>query len=1007
MIRFPLFGSSGDADANASTAGDTAKPPAPAHPLDETTGGVFSAATSGERAAKLRAWLASEPTAAAMQEVYKELSARDKGAAKALREKLDELKRSKGQEALAAEWADKAQALLAGSKLHIADAMAWQRDAAKAGAPLSKEPLSTLKNQLAERIKGVEDLQTRVQIQREAAVLLAQRIELLSTKSWNDADTAEPGVNTDVAHWHTQASALAQDTNWGNVDPKYATQLESATKQLEIVAQAFADALAQTRAASSDAAKPLPPVPVWADELRALRGVAPVADAAPATTADPEKQARQAEKAAAQSARKQEAQQAIAPLVQALEHELANGHSKASMAAAQALRNAMKSHARFLESSIEAQAHAALAKAGELEGWQRWRADQIRQELVQKAEALIHRETPPAAFPEIEDAAPAPDAEAKPATSPDTPAPAEAANVPAPATQSAPEPAPAATPVPTSPHSPRKLQDQLRQLREQWKQTDQGGVPNHALWKRFDQACNEAYRIVEAWLGDMKQHAAEQKAARMALLAEVKTWGEQLAAKAAETQPDWKAAQRDLAALTRRWREAGHLSEKVFAELQPQWKEALALASQPLEAAQKTSIALRQQMIEEATALGAAPTLHIDAVKALQQRWQHEAQRVLLERRQEQKLWDAFRKPIDDAFQRKSQQREQASAALNQRDQAVIDAAQALEAANASGNAQAIRSAMQALEAAMSAQEQTATAATEAVADSTPTTASTGEPQAPIEPVTDLAQESSTDEATVSEQATDTPEASEAVPEPAPAAAPKAAPKPVIAMRGDDRPGAKKPAAAPFGSRPARDGRRDDRRDGGRDAGRFERPRGDGPRGSRPGDIRSNEGRFADRGPRAPRLGDAAFRAQRDALDNAQAALRKLAAQAHGETLTQLMDAWQKRQADAVPAANELGKAVSPQQRSQWLAALGGTAPQGRATPAGEALLRLEMAAEVPTPAEQLDARRALQLQLLTRRNDPAPAQTWATDVAHVLNAPFEEAHAKRLHNTLRVLLKK
>ena len=61
--------------------------------------------------------------------------------------------------------------------IDVVDA-ATQRDAAKAGAPLSKEPLSTLKNQLAERIKGVEDLQTRVQIQREAAVLLAQRIEL-------------------------------------------------------------------------------------------------------------------------------------------------------------------------------------------------------------------------------------------------------------------------------------------------------------------------------------------------------------------------------------------------------------------------------------------------------------------------------------------------------------------------------------------------------------------------------------------------------------------------------------------------------------------------------------------------------------------------------------------------------------------------------------------------------------------------------------------------------------
>jgi ATP-dependent RNA helicase SUPV3L1/SUV3 len=65
-------------------------------------------------------------------------------------------------------------------------------------------------------------------------------------------------------------------------------------------------------------------------------------------------------------------------------------------------------------------------------------------------------------------------------------------------------------------------------------------------------------------------------------------------------------------------------------------------------------------MIEEAKVLGAAPQLRIDAVKSLQQRWQAEAQTVPLDRKQEQKLWDAFRKPIDDAFQRKTEDRERA-----------------------------------------------------------------------------------------------------------------------------------------------------------------------------------------------------------------------------------------------------------------------------------------------------------------------------------------------------------
>ena len=143
--------------------------------LDTLTGGALTAPTSGERAARLREWMATEPSADLLQQVFKEMSNRDKGAAKVLREKLDELKRSQGQDVLAAEWAERANSMLTASRLNIADAMAWQRDAAKAGAPLSREPLAGLKQQLNEKIKAVEDLQHQVMVQRETAVLLAQR----------------------------------------------------------------------------------------------------------------------------------------------------------------------------------------------------------------------------------------------------------------------------------------------------------------------------------------------------------------------------------------------------------------------------------------------------------------------------------------------------------------------------------------------------------------------------------------------------------------------------------------------------------------------------------------------------------------------------------------------------------------------------------------------------------------------------------------------------------------
>jgi ATP-dependent RNA helicase SUPV3L1/SUV3 len=846
--------------------------------LDELTGGAFSAPTSGERSARVRDWLAANPSAEQMQEVFRELSARDKGAARLLREKLDEIRRARTQEAIAAEWSEKAQALLAQSKLNIADALAWQRDAAKAGAPLSREPLVSVKTQLIERIKGIEDLQHRVQVQREAAVLLAQRIEVLSTKSWQDAAAATETLAKDVPDWQEQAQALVQDPNWASVDLRFPPLLESSRQQLQVVWDAFQSALAQAQAAANDPAAPLPPVPVWADELRAVRGV-PVE--IPAKSARPKVDPEARERAS----------NAVRDVLAKLEEEIAQGHGKASAGAANALRNALKEHGRLAGDKLEAQAHAALAAAGELEGWQRWRADQLRQELVAKAEGLFER-----------------------------PAPVEGQ-----------EPAP-----PKPRYGGRKMQEQLRALREQWKQVDQGGPPNHALWKRFDEACNAAYKVVEEWLDKVKAEAAEHKAQRVALMDELNSWAQ---ANKTAANGDWKGFSRVLQQFESRWRDAGHLSEKSFAEMQAKWRDTVQAARAPLEAVQKESVERRNAMSEEAKALGAAPQLRIDAVKSLQQRWQHEAQVVPLDRRQEQKLWDTFRKPIDDAFQRKGEDRERAAAALSEHDRTVLDASKALEAANATGDAQKIKAAMNALEAALKGQAQ-------ARADVVAATVAT---------------------------------AAESESAPAPTAAPVKA-KPVVAMRGDDRPGMKRTEPAPVG----RGGKFGDRRGG------------PGERGA-PRDDRRFE-----REDRGPRLGDVAFRAQREALEHAQSALKKLAAQAHGEALTQLMSAWENRAADQVPSQQELGRSIASGARSTWTKVLG-NAPSGEAS---EALLRLEIAAEAPTPAEHLSARRALQLQLLTRRNEPSPVQTWADDAGRVLATAYDAQNARRLQNALKVLMR-
>ena len=846
---------------------------------------------------------------------------------------MDEKRRNIEQEALAHSWAEKGAALRDAPRINIADAMAWQRDAAKAGAPLSREPLAGLKTALADRVKAIEDLQHQSQVQREAAVLLAQRIEVLSTKPWQDAQAQREALQADLDRWHTQAKSLTDDAQWSSVDAKFPPALQTSAQQLQAVWLAFGDALQLTEAAAADPQAPLPAVPAWAEQIRQVRN--PSQTQAPVQTVEPSLNASTGPAIGVAS----EATRKVKPLGDKV------------LIDQQRLELAMQAEALFKPVSNKSKDKAS----HKVEEVPSGATEEVTGAITDELSSGVAQEAPTDATP------------------PDAPAIATESN------QSSESEIVATThtnPVTTEPAlvpamGGRKMQETLRNLREEWKKVDKQAAPNPALWKRFDAACNKAHVVVDAWLKEARAQTAANKAQRLALIEELKTWAAEHA-----QGPDWKGVARQLHQFAQRWRESGHLSEKMFAELQPQWKAAIHAAHEPLEAVQKASLERRNALIAEAQALGAAPTLRIDAVKALQQRWQEEAHAVVLDRRLEQKLWDAFRKPIDEAFARKSTVREQAQAALTPIDKAVMEASKAVESAVAKGDASAIRAAMQNLEKVSRGELPTAEPSPMSLQETQSGLAT----ETPTETIAEAAPE------ITPEVATDLP-----VESVAPTPTPKAAPRPVVAVRGDDRPGQKRTELPSQGSR-----------------GRDGKPGGKGAIGSKAGGKFGDKpgGGWRDRedsAPRGPRLGEAAFRAQRFAIDNAQDALRRLAAQAHGEVLTQLLHAWEKRDPEQMPAAQAIGNKLNAAQRTQWTQALG-KAPAADAT---QALLRMEMAADLPTPAAHMDARRALQLQLLTRRNDPSPQMTWAADAAQVLSSGYDEANGRRLQSALKVLLKR
>lgn len=883
------------------TAEDPQHPPASIQDLNALTSGAFSANQSQERAALLKAWLQTQPSLTDLVKVHREMSGRDKGAAKVLKEAIDALKREHHQEELVSEWTHKAQQVLAQHPFAMGDALAWIRDAAKAGAPLSKDPLAGLKALLSDRIKSVEDLQQQCMVQREGVHLLMQRMDNLSAREWVHAQAGMAAVKEDVEQAVHALDQLVQHADWPHVDLRFPPQVEQARQLLWAAWQAFEAAGQMADAAAQDPQAPLPAVPAWAESIERLRHPAAEpsgATAAPAATPAP--------KAAPAAAKPEPTPEELAQ-----------------------------------RQAVHAERLALLEQAQALTRW-----------VAQAAQAPTSEPEPepadaPAApvAPALPDAPPEPQAEAS-APAP-VPAPEAQAQPTAPAqdaqAQDAPQ-APAVAPVATPSQSGhwepalplRQIQQQLRTLREAWKALDHQAPVHHGLWRKFDQACNRAYPFVKTWLGELKEQNQSHMAQREQLIEQVQAWTAQLG-----ESPDWKQVQRDLNHFVEQWRHCGHLNEKAFGQILPRWKAALKAAEAPLQAATRDNIAERKRLIDEAKALSEQSPLPIDAIKDLQSRWQQVSQHLAIDRRLSQKLWEAFRQPIDEAFARNPKPARNAGgraapasrAPLSPHEQAIMAATQALEQAIAERDATKIQAARDALQASLRA-------APEPTAQAKPAAA---EPAA--EPV------------------------AEPTAEPAPPAA-KSPDKRLVAVRGDDR-------------------------------HKTERAASDGHRRDRPPGQGRPFGRERDGDARGPRLSDAVFGAQRHALEKADKAMRLLSAQAHGEQLRQLMHSWQARDAEQLPPAKALGKGLESAKWQAWKTALASPAKPVDTTP----WIRLDIAAGLPTPASDQAQRRAYQLQLLTQRHAATPEQTWADEVTQVLASPHSEAGEKRLQDALKVLL--
>ena len=195
-----------------------------------------------------------------------------------------------------------------------------------------------------------------------------------------------------------------------------------------------------------------------------------------------------------------------------------------------------------------------------------------------------------------------------------------------------------------------ELAKKVGSMRERWKALDSlSGAAPKTLWERFDAACTAAYAPAAAHFRHLADERHANAARGQALVDEANAEVERLR----DGSADWKHVAGTVQRLRLAWSHMGAIDRKDKKRLDSLFSDALNVLQAPLEQQRKSEMAEREAIIEEAAAIDPHDRHALDAMRALQQRWQEHARALPLERKSEQALWQRFRAICDDVFQRR------------------------------------------------------------------------------------------------------------------------------------------------------------------------------------------------------------------------------------------------------------------------------------------------------------------------------------------------------------------
>ncbi|CAN5147768.1 hypothetical protein BH11PSE11_BH11PSE11_06350 [soil metagenome] len=207
-----------------------------------------------------------------------------------------------------------------------------------------------------------------------------------------------------------------------------------------------------------------------------------------------------------------------------------------------------------------------------------------------------------------------------------------------------------------------ELAKKVGSLRERWKSLDgSAGPAPRELWERFDTACSAAYAPAAAHFKKLADERQNNQIKAEALIVEIRHFAESsLPGAEVAAAPDWKTIAQFCQRSLQSWQRLGVIERKEKKRLDAEFDLAMKTLSEPLESQRHLEIRRREKLIAQVNELNPGDRSAPDRLRSLQEQWQVLAKALPLARKDEQDLWQRFRRACDEVF---SKRKENAAAA--------------------------------------------------------------------------------------------------------------------------------------------------------------------------------------------------------------------------------------------------------------------------------------------------------------------------------------------------------